>query len=236
MRNLGALTRREAQSAFLTPLAYVVMTVFLFFSGLFFYLIAATGREASMSGPFGVLSFLFLTATPLLTMRLFSEEYRSGTIEPLMTAPVTDAEIVLSKFLGAVAFFAFMLLPTGVYVAVLARFGEPDAGPIVSGYVGLFLMGCQFIALGLFFSALTRSQIVAGAATLVALLTLWILGEVGEQMHGSLAPMVAYVGTFRHLNGFSAGRIAFRDVFYFLSMTWFWLFLTVRAVESRRWR
>src|SRR3990172_449091 len=110
MRNVMALARREINAAFLSPLAYTVLTIFLVFSGFFFYLIMSRSREASLEGTIGILSFLFLVATPLLTMRLLSEEYRSGTIETLMTAPVTDGEVILGKFFGALAFFLFMLL------------------------------------------------------------------------------------------------------------------------------
>jgi len=236
MRKVPALAWREIASAFFSPMAYVVLTIFLFFSGFFFYLILGTTMKASMFDTIGVISFLFLVATPLLTMRLLSEEYRSGTIETLMTAPVTDAEVILSKFLGAVAFFLCMLLPTLGYAIVLCKLGEPDLGPIVSAYVGLFLMGCLFIAVGIFCSALARSQIVAGVSALVILLVMWVLGEVGGYMTGPFAPLVAYVGTLEHLSPFSGGRVAFRDAFYFISMTCFWLFLAVRVLESKRWR
>jgi len=236
MRNIPALTWREINSAFFSPLAYIVLTIFLFFSGFFFYWIAAESLQASMADIIGVITFLFLVATPFLTMRLLSEEYRSGTVEILMTAPVTDAEVVLAKFFGALVFFVFMLAPTAVYVVVLCVLGDPEIGPIVSAYVGLFLMGAQFLALGLFASALTRNQIVAGVTALVMLLILWVFGAAGEIMVGPLAPVLGYVGTSQHLQPFSNGRITFRDSFYFISMTCFWLFVAVRALESRRWR
>jgi len=236
MRNIPTVTWREINSAFFSPLAYVVLTIFLFFSGFFFYLITSTSREASMAGVISIISFLFLVATPFLTMRLISEEYRSGTIEVLMTAPVTDGEVILGKFLGVLGFFAFMLLPTAGYVVILCALGEPDLGPIIAAYVGLFLMGCNFIALGLFCSTLTRSQIVAGVMALVMLLIIWVLGFVGERMTGPFAPILEYVGTLQHVRPFSMGRIPFRDAFYFVTMTAFWLFLAVRVLESRRWR
>ena len=236
MRNVAALTWREINSAFFSPLAYVVLTIFLFFSGFFFYLIAESSREASMAGTIGIISFLFLVAAPFLTMRLLSEEYRSGTIETLMTAPVGDGEVILGKFFGALAFFVFMLLPTLIYVLILRVLGRPDLGPILAAYAGLFLMGCQFLALGLFCSALTRNQIVAGVMALVMLLVIWVLGAVGDRMTGPFAPILRYVGTLEHVRSFSAGRIAFRDVFYFASVTCLWLFLAVRVLESKRWR
>jgi len=236
MRNVPALFWREIVSMFFTPLAYIVLTVFLFFSGFFFYWTAADSLRASLTDFSGVLTFLFLVAAPFLTMRLLSDEYRTGTIETLMTAPVTDTEIVLAKFLGAMTFFTLMLLSTLVYVGVLAALGDPEMGPILAAYAGLFLMGAQFIALGLFCSALSPSQIVAGVLALVLLLVIWVFGAAGTVMVGPFAPIMAYAGTLPHLEVFANGRIAFRDAFYFVSFTCFWLFLTVRALESRRWR
>ena len=236
MRNIPALTWREINATFFSPLAYVILTLYLFFSGFFFFLILERSRQASMSGLIGILTVLFLVSIPLLTMRLLSEEYRSGTIESLMTAPVTDAEVVMGKYFGALIFFLFMLAPTGLYVVILRRFGNPDMGPILSAYLGLVLMGAMFIALGLFCSSLTRNQIVAGVLGIVSLLLLWVLGAVGEGMNGDLAPIVRYLGAQQHVQSFSSGRIAFRDCFYFLSFTVFWLFLTVRVLESKRWR
>ncbi len=236
MRNIPALARREMTSVFFSPLGYVLLTIFLFFSGFFFFALYAESLKASMNDMVEVIVFLFLVAAPFLTMRLLSEEYRSGTIETLMTAPVTDAEIVLAKFAGVTAFFLFMLAPTLVYVAILANLGEPDLGPVVSAYIGIVLMGMQFLALGLFCSALTRSQIVAGVATLILLLLIWLMGEFAATMTGRLGAVLRYAGTMNHLRAFTKGTIAFRSLFYFVSTTCFWLFLAVRALESRRWR
>lgn len=236
MRNIPALTWREINATFFSPLAYVVLTLYLFFSGFFFFLILETSKRASMTGLIGILTFLFLISIPLLTMRLISEEYRSGTIESLMTAPITDAEVILGKYFGAVIFFLFMLAPTLLYIAILKRVGDPDMGPILSSYVGLTLMGAMFIALGLFCSTLTHNQVVAGVLGIVSLLIIWVLGAVGENMSGDLAPIVRYIGTQQHVQSFSSGRIAFRDCFYFISFAAFWLFLSVRVLESKRWR
>jgi len=233
MRNVWTLTWREIHSVFFSPLAYIVLTVFLLFSGLGF---ALKTTEASLSGTIAALLFLFLVATPFLTMRLLAEEYRSGTIETLMTAPITESAVILSKFLGTMTFYVFMLVPTLGYVVILCVLGDPDLGPVISAYVGLLLMGAYFIAVGLFCSALTRSQIIAGIMALIILLILWGMGEASAYMSGPFTPIVEYLGTWQHLRPFVQGRIAFRDTFYFLSMTVFWLFLSVRALESRRWR
>ena len=236
MRNALAVARREINAAFLSLLAWIVLTIFLIFSGFFFWLFASRTHEASLEGTVGIISFFFLVATPLLTMRLLSEEYRSGTIETLMTAPVTEFQVILGKFIGALAFYGFMLAPTLAYAVILSVLGKPDFGVIFSSYLGLVAMGCEFIALGLFCSTLTHNQIVAAVLALVALLVLWVIGAVGDYLPAALRTSVEYLGTMQHLRAFSTGRIAFRDLFYFFSMTGFWLFLSVRVLESKRWR
>jgi ABC-2 type transport system permease protein len=236
MRNALAVARREINAAFLSLLAWTVLTIFLIFSGLFFWLFTSQTHQASLEGTVGIISFFFLVATPLLTMRLLSEEYRSGTIETLMTAPVTEFQVILGKFIGALAFYGFMLAPTLAYAAILRVLGKPDIGVMFSSYLGLIAMGCEFIALGLFCSSVTHNQIVAAVFALVALLVLWILGSIGDFMPPALRPVIEYMGTLQHLRGFTAGRIAFRDLFYFASTTAFWLFLSVRVLESKRWR
>jgi ABC-2 type transport system permease protein len=213
-----------------------VLTVFLIFCGLTSYLIVETQRLASLDGMFSTITFLMFLVAPLLTMRLLSEEYRTGTIETLMTAPVSDAQVVIGKFLGALVFFVFMLLPTAAYVAVLQILGRPDLGLVGASYVGLLLMGAEFLAVGLFCSALTRNQILAGTLALVLLLVLWLLGAFAERVAGPLRPVLEYGGTMAHFRPFTDGRVAFQDVVYFLTVTAFWLFLAVRALESKRWR
>ena len=236
MRNIPAITAHEIRSAFLSPLAYAVLTIFLFCSGLLFVLATTGTMTATLDGYIFSLTGLILVATPLLTMRLLSEEYRSGTIEPLRTAPVTDTDVILGKYFGALIFFALMLAPTWIYVLILFTLGEPDIGPILSSYLGVLLMGAQFLALGLFCSALTRSQLVAGMLALVLLVVIWVLGAIGEWIVGPFAPVLCYIGTYEHIMNFIKGQIVFRDIFYFLSLTVFWLFLAVRALESKRWR
>jgi ABC-2 type transport system permease protein len=236
LRNVVAQARREMNAVFLSTLGYAVLTLFLLFSGLFFYLITRSTGEADFSGTIGAIGFQLLVATPLLTMRLLSEEIRSGTIESLLTAPVTDGQIVMGKYLGALGFLLFMLAPTALYVAILGSLGEPDYGLILSSYVGLALMAAQFAAVGLFCSALTKNQIVAGVTALVVLLALWLFGAAAQRSHGALGSAAAYAGVLEHVRPFWMGRVAFRDVVYFLSTTAFCLFLSVRVLESKRWR
>ncbi len=238
MRNVPALALREMNSLFFSPLIYTLLTALLIFAAFFFCAVVAEHGEATITvgALTRLLNFFFLVGTPMLTMRLLSEEYRSGNIECLMTAPVTDGEVVIAKFLGALVLYVCLLAPTLLFHFILEWLGSPDWGIVISAYVGLTLMGFQFVALGVFCSALTRNQIVAAMLALVLQLSLWLLGPVGESIPGHLGDLARYAGAVEHLNPFMEGRIAFRDVAYFLTLGCFWLFLAVRALESKRWR
>ena len=237
MRNVPALTWREINSAFFSPLAYVVLTLFLFFSGFFFYLIAESSREASMAGTIGIISFLFLVATPFLTMRLLSEEYRSGTIETLMTAPVTDLEVILGKFLGVFIFYVALLAATLVYVLLLFAYGAPDLGVILSGYLGMLLLGALYVAVGVFASSLTRHQLVAAIVGigLLSLFTL-VIDAFAAWRGGTWRTVLGYMNILRQFGDFSKGMLDTKSIVFFITGTVFALFLAVKVVESRRWR
>lgn len=238
MKKVLTLTRRELNAYFLSPMAYVVLTVFLVLSGIFFWRDIADprGAEASMRFVFYPLGFILMLICPMITMRLLAEEVRSGTIEPLMTAPVTDFQVVLSKFLGATGFYICLLVPTVAYAGVLRYFSTPDWGPILSGYLGIVLLGCLLVSLGLFISSLTKNQIVAGIASFVSIFILWALGYFAQVAGEQLKPVLEYLGIFEHLDNFAMGNIDTKDIIYYLSLTVFFLFLTVRVVETRKWR
>jgi len=236
MRNVPALTWREINAYFFSPLAYILMTLFLFFCGFFFYLGVRDGGEASMRGLLGLMGFFMMIAMPMITMRLIAEEMKSGTMETLMTAPVTDFEVVFAKFFGAFCFYLAMLAPTLLYVTILEWLGEPDYGPIWSGYIGIALMGGLFISIGLLASALTRNQIVAAVLALVALLLLWVIGFAAGFTEGWVSALLRYIGVYDHLDSFFKGMIDTRHIVYYVTMTGFCLFLCVRLVESRKWR
>jgi ABC-2 type transport system permease protein len=234
MRNTPTLTWRELNAYFFSPVAYIVLTVFLGLSGFVFYLSLSGSGLADMRGWIGATGFILLLVCPIITMRLLAEETRSGTIEMLMTVPVTDAEVVWSKFLGALLFYLFMLLPSAFYVLTLFILGSPDPGPIITGYIGLVLVGSMFLSAGLFCSSLTRNQIIAAILGLVAVFVLWLIGFTG--VGGSLGRFLDYVGVVSHLQGFVRGLVDLRDVAYFVTGTGLFLFLSVRALESRKWR
>jgi ABC-2 type transport system permease protein len=173
---------------------------------------------------------------PLITMRTYAEEKRSGTIELLMTSPVTDFEIVMGKFLGAMALYAAMLAITLVHVGVLFLFGHPEWKPVASGYLGLLLLGGCFVSVGLFFSSLTRNQIVAGMLTFVVLLIFWVIDWIGGFSGPTVERVTAYLSLTGHVEDFLRGIIDTEHVVYYLSFITFGLFLTARAVDSERWR
>ena len=177
-----------------------------------------------------------VVAIPLLTMRLLSEETHSGTIETLMTAPVTEMEVVLGKFVGALLFATIMMLPIGLEIAYLRLLGPMDAGPLLAGFLGAFLLVAQFIAVGLFCSALTRIQIASAIICFVLLLGLYFLGFLGQDSTATTVKVLRYVAPPAHYVGFLKGIVDTRDLAYFAITTVAFLFLTVKALELRKWR
>jgi ABC-2 type transport system permease protein len=236
MRNVLTLFRREINASFFSPMAYIAATFFLFISGIYFYNILVLSREVTLRYTLESVSFFLMSVTPLVTMRLFAEEKKSGTMEVLMTAPVSDLQVVLGKFLGAMGFLLAMLAPTGVYVFALSLVGDPDYGAIISAYVGMLLMGGLFASIGLFVSSLTSNQIVAAIVTFISLISLWIAGYLSLQTRWPLSAFLDYMGAAGHLDSFLKGVIDTRDVIYYLSLTAYFLFLSVRSLETRRWR
>ncbi len=254
MGNVWALARREVQSYFSSPVAYVVLALFIFLFGYFFsdYLFVFFERSMGRGG-FGrpaetlnlnqdLIRFLFLTTSvvllfliPMLTMRSFAEEIRSGTIELLLTSPLTDFQIVLGKFLGALALYGAMLALTSLHMAILFFFGDPEWKPLLVGYLGMLLLGAAFIAFGLLFSSLTRNQIVAGFLTFATFLFLWLI-EYAESWAGPASGFVTYLSVTKHLEEFAKGVIDSRDVVYYVSFVAFGLFLSKQSLESLRWR
>jgi ABC-2 type transport system permease protein len=240
--NLITILRRELGAFLYSPLAYVIMTFFLVFMGYMFYMyISFAGMaqlDASLDAVLGNVLTLLIFCAPLLTMRLMAEERKSGTIEILMTAPVSDTEIVLGKFLATLIFFAILIAPTLVYVVMLATFSfaAPDYGAIAGGYFGIFLVSAMYFALGLFVSSLTRNQISAAIVTFVLFVLIWLAGYGAERMpSGFWRDLLMYMQVMKYYESFGKGIVDTRAVIYFASLTLFPLFLTVRSLESRRW-
>lgn len=239
MSNVVTIARRELKAYFSSPLAYIITALFALFTGLAFTLSVLQTQEASMVGSFNWMAVLSLILVPALTMRLFAEENRLGTIELLMTAPVRDWEIVSGKYVAGLVGFIVMLIPTLWQVLMLKRYGNPDMGIIAAGYLGILLLGAAFVAVGMLTSSLTQNQVIAFMLALISMLILWIISFAGNILSPGelIASIFTYLGLPEHFqNTFFNGVIDGQDIIYFLSIVVIGIFVTTRVIESRRWR
>jgi len=236
MRNVWAVTTRELRAYFLSPLAYIVMAFFLFGAGLLFALIVEQSREASLRGLISNVSVLFLFVVPMISMRLLAEEQRTGTIELLLTNPVQEWQIVTGKFLASILMILVMLGLTLLFPLFLFIFGNPDRGPIATGYVGVILQAAAFLAVGLWASSLTENQIVAAILSFIFLLVLWLSDNLGQSLGGALGTIVSYTSVANHFQDFPTGVINTKDVLYYLTMVAAGLVLSTLSLQARRLR
>jgi len=239
MRNIVTVAQRELRAQFVSPIAYGVLTLFLMLSGIMFWMTNfMPGGESSVRPVFGQwMLLLLLFILSMLTMRLLSEEFRSGTIETLMTAPISDAAVILGKFVGVLVFYLVMLAATLVFPVIVAFHGPLDVGLTFSCYVGLLLTGSLYIAVGVFFSACTRSQVVAGSASFVLLAIFTFLSSyLGASQEGTVRVVLQHLSVAEHYEGFLRGLIDTSHVVFFLSVTALFLFFATKALEFRRWR
>ena len=254
MRNILAICGKEMRGYFTSPIAYLLLAIFAVLFGYFFYAASAffamSSMESQMSGRsfpmninqqiiaplLGNTSVVALFLIPMISMRLFAEEKRQGTMELLLTSPVRDWEIVIGKFLGAMLMFSIILLVSLIDIAFLFAYGNPAWQPILAGYLGLFLQGGCLLAIGTYISTTTKNQIVAGGATFAICLLLWVLSWMTELGQGTAAQVVAYCSVLTHFEPFSKGIIDSKDVIFYLSFIFLGLFLTTRSLESLRWR
>ncbi|HSF03012.1 MAG TPA: ABC transporter permease subunit [Solirubrobacterales bacterium] len=247
--------KKELRLYFTSPVAYAVGTIFLLIAGYFFYSIFAFFTMASMQAMmnpamarelnvtdsvlrplFSNLSVILLLIMPLLTMRLIAEERRAGTIELLLTYPIRDGAVLAGKYLAALALYAMMIGLTLAYPAMVAYFAQLEWGPLLTGYLGLLLMGAAFLAVGLFASSLTENQIVAAVITFGVLLMFWVIGWSADYAGGAFGRVLAHLSILEHNESFSRGVLDTKDVIYYLNFTALALFLTLRALEARRWK
>jgi ABC-2 type transport system permease protein len=256
MSNILAIANKELRSYFTSPIAYIVIGLFAALYGFFFWAILQYFVAQSMQmGQFGMqgpqsmnvnqqlirpliqnVTILVLFLMPMVTMRTYSEEKRSGTIELLLTSPLSDFQIIMGKFLGAMALYLVMLAVTLIHIAILFIYGHPEWKPIVTAYLGLVLLGGCFISLGLFISSLTKNQIVAGMVTFAVFLFLWIITWIGSFSGPTIDKLTTYLSIIDHLDDFGKGVIDTTHVIYYLSFITFGLFLTAKSVDSERWR
>ena len=239
MSNVATMTRRELGAFFLSPIAYAVSTIFLFSTGLAFALgTFRPGGEASMRSLFEFWMLLILSfVLPMLTMRLLSEELRSGTFESLITAPISEVQVVLGKFLGAFAFYGILLFVMLLYPILLSFYGPVDLGLLICNYIGLVLVGALYISVGLFFSSLTKHQVVAVLSSFVLLgLLTFASHALAQTVEGGLRVLLQHLSIRSHFNDFVRGRVDWTHVVFFVTTTLVFLFLSVKTLESRRWR
>jgi ABC-2 type transport system permease protein len=252
MTNVLAIAQKELRSYFASPIAYVIIGLFALLFGYFFYaylnFFVMQSQQMMMGGGTPNINqqmirmvllnsaVIILFIMPMITMRTYAEEKRSGTIELLLTSPVTDVQIILGKFLGAMGLYAAMLAVTLLYMAILFVYGNPEWKPVATGYLGLLLMGGCFISVGLLISSLTKNQIVAGIVTFAVFLMLWVINWIGENASQTTREIVNYLSITEHFDDFARGVIDTKHLVYYLSFITFGLFLTVKSVDSERWR
>jgi ABC-2 type transport system permease protein len=253
MRNIVTIARKELQGYFASPIAYIVLGFFALLYGYFFYTLlwyfdrqsmqVTPGSGMTMNvnqmliGPvFMNVSVIVLFIMPMITMRTYAEEKRTGTIELLLTSPLTDWQIILGNFFGAPLLYAVMLSVTLIHVGLLFYFGNPEWKPVATGYLGLFLMGGCFISAGLLISSLTKNQIVAGMVTFAVFLMLWVINWVGQSLGPTGQAVVTHLSITDHLDDFARGIIDTKHLVYYTSFIVFGLFLTAKSVDSERWR
>jgi len=255
MKNIWSVFKKETRSYFTSPVAYVVIFVFLLLVGFFFHSLISWFNSQSMqmaqnpyymqqininqmvySPLFHNISIILLLVIPLLTMRLMAEEKKIRTEELLFTSPLSVLQILLGKYLAALFVLFVMLALTGVYSLFTFAYGNPELPAILSGYLGLFLMGAAFMAVGLFFSSLTENQIVAAVLTFGSLLLFWILNWAAFSAAGFWKDTLNYLSFFQHFDDLTRGIVDTSDLVYYLSFAFFGLFLSHSVIQSRRWR
>lgn len=257
-RNIGLVLSKDLKSYFNSFIAYAVIAIFVAATGyLFFNLLASFSvlsfqaqanpmvakqynllnvNESVVRPLFGNISIVMLLMLPLLTMKLLADEKKSGTMELLLTYPVRDAEIVIGKFLACLTVFAAMLLSTISYPILLIYLGQPEIVPMITGYAGLFLLGAAFISLGIFTSSLTENQIIAGSLSIGILFCFWLMSYSTMFVSPGIGQVISYLAINEHLESLAKGVVDTEDIIYFLVFTGLFLFLTLRSLESNRWR
>ncbi len=237
MRVALAIASKEIQTYFTSPMGYIVALVFVALTGYFFVTSISTDiPEASIDGYITPSALILIFLAPAMTMRLFAEEQKLGTLELLLTSPVRDWEVVLGKYAASLVFFLATLSLTLFYVLLLGYYGNPDWGPVWSGYIGMALYGGAALSIGLLTSSFTNNQIIALVVGFGILLILFVIDQSASLVSGTTSTVLSQIGLTSHLDDFTRGVVDTRDLIYYLTVISVFLFLTVRSVESRRWR
>jgi ABC-2 type transport system permease protein len=259
MKKTIAIFDKEFKSFFYSPMAYIVIAVFTALTGVFFYLYLSNFVEAAFMDQirsqqyrqmpqrfnlnlmlirpyFWNIALISLFTLPAITMRLYSEEKKQGTIELLYTTPVTSLQIILGKFFAGLAFYFVLLIPTMFFQSLLFIYGDPEFLPVLSGYVGLLLLGSAFISVGLFISTMTENQIIAAIAGFATSLLLWVVGWGASYAGATLSPVLEYISIINHFEDFAQGVIDSTHVAYYILFSFFGIFLSLKSIESIKWR
>ena len=241
MKNIIAVCAKELYTYFVSPIAYFVCFVFTAISGFLFSIVLITASRSGATGAivmetiFGNLAIILLFFTPVLTMKLFAEERKTGTIELLLTSPITDGQVVLGKFFASWTLLFIMLALTLLFPFLVQRFGPLDSGVLLSGYLGVILIGSSFLALGLLMSSMCKNQLIAALTSFGILITLWVIGSLSTQ-YSAIGKFLSYLSLLEHYYDFARGVIPLKDVIYYASFTGVCLFATFKSIESSKWR
>jgi ABC-2 type transport system permease protein len=235
MNNILTIYKKELRSYFSSPVAYIVLAVFLSITGWFFTSNLFLGGVVTMRNVFDIIPFIFLFFIPAITMRSFAEEKKTGTIELLLTKPITDLDIVVGKFLAALTLTAVALLFTWIYVISLSFIGKLDFGAVTGAYIGLLLMAGVYISIGIFASSLTHNQVVAFIISFLIVFVLFMLNKVLMFMPSGLASIFEYLSIDYHFGNIARGVLDTRNLIYYFSGILIFIILTKTSLESRRW-
>lgn len=240
MKNVIAVMKREIRSYFSSPIGFVFIVFFLLVSNAFFFFVQDFFRQGqvTMRGYFAALPWIFLFFVPAITMRLWSEEKKLGTVELLLTSPIRDSEVVLGKFLASFLFLLITLACSFTVPLTLGFLGDPDGGVILGSYIGALFLGAAYLAIGLYMSSLTENQVIAFITSMAVIFLLLLIG-IAPIYFNLLGPVVAfceYVSLLTHFNNVTRGVIDLRDVVYYVSIVVLFLYLNVKNIEARKWR
>lgn len=235
MKKVIPIFLREMSAYFFSPMAYIVISVFLLITGWIFSSEMFLANDSSLRSVFSFIPFIFLFFVPAITMRLLSEERKSGTIELLFTMPISDIEIVLGKYLAGLGLLVVSLIFTLPYAATIIFLGKPDIGMMLTGYVGLVLMGASYIAVGTFASTISGNQVISFIIAFLIIFVLWLISKFLMLVPPALVPLVQYLSIDYHFENISRGVIDTRDIVYYFSLVVFMLSLAKLSLESRKW-
>ena len=234
MKQIGHIFKKEFKTYFVSPIAYIVIAIFLLVTGWFFFTTYFLYNQASLRNFFALLPVIFSFVIPAITMRLFAEELNLGSYETLLTMPVTFTDVILGKFLSSIAFITVMLIPTFAYSIITSLIGSLDWGPVVGGYIGAIFLGAAYCAIGIFASSLTRNQIIAFIFGMVICFILTLIDKMLFFLPSSMLGFFSYLGADTHFQNISKGVVDSRDLLYFLSVCFMGLFCTHMVMEAKK--